>query len=117
MPSGGTGVFVVEIAAMGPAVVRVGVETGFTGFVFCFLMRWVSKETFISVSLRGLMADKRAELATELATVAMSTGTSGGGRHCFCNCSMMVARCAYCVAVFMRRDSNSDWSVGGSSGM
>ena len=36
MPSGGTGVFVVEISAMGPIVVRVGVETGFTGFVFCF---------------------------------------------------------------------------------
>ena len=47
MPSGGTGVIVVEIAAMGPAVVRVGVETGFTGFVFCFLMGWVLKETFI----------------------------------------------------------------------
>ena len=47
MPSGSTGVFVVEITAMGPAVVRVGVETGFTGLVFCFLMRWVSKETLL----------------------------------------------------------------------
>ena len=36
MPSGGTGVIVVEIAAIGPALVRVRVETGFTGFVFCF---------------------------------------------------------------------------------
>ena len=36
VPEGGTGVIVVEIAAMGPAVVRVGVETGFSGFVFCF---------------------------------------------------------------------------------
>ena len=36
VPAGGTGVMFVEIAAMGPAVVRVGVETGFLGFVFCF---------------------------------------------------------------------------------
>ena len=36
VPAGGTGVIVVEILAMGPAVVRVGVETGFPGFVFCF---------------------------------------------------------------------------------
>ena len=36
VPAGGTGVIVVEIAVMGPAVVRVGVETGFPGFVFCF---------------------------------------------------------------------------------
>ena len=57
------------------------------------------------------MTDKRAELAT----VAVSTGASGGGRHYFCNCSMMVARCACCVEFFMRRDSNSDWSVGGYS--
>ena len=35
-PAGGTGVIFVEITAMGPAVVRVGVETGLTGFVFCF---------------------------------------------------------------------------------
>ena len=34
--AGGTGVIVVKIAAMGPAVVRVGVETGLPGFVFCF---------------------------------------------------------------------------------
>ena len=27
---------VVDIAAMGPEVVRVGVETGLPGFVFCF---------------------------------------------------------------------------------
>ena len=66
------------------------------------------KETFISVSLRGLMVDKRAELATELATVTVSTGMSGGGRHCFCNCSMRVARCACYVAFFIRRDSNLD---------
>ena len=36
VPAGGTGVIVMEIAAVGPAVVRVGVETGFPGFVFCF---------------------------------------------------------------------------------
>ena len=36
MIEGGTGVIVVEIAAMGPAVFRVGVETGIPGFVFCF---------------------------------------------------------------------------------
>ena len=36
VPAGGTGVIFVEITAMGPAVVRVGVETGLTGFVFCF---------------------------------------------------------------------------------
>ena len=36
VPAGGTGVVVVEISAMGPAVVRVGVETGFPGFVYCF---------------------------------------------------------------------------------
>ena len=35
--AGGTGVIVVEITDMGPAVVRVGVETGIPGFVF-----WVS---------------------------------------------------------------------------
>ena len=35
-PAGGTGVIVMEIASMGPSVVRVGVETGFPGFVFCF---------------------------------------------------------------------------------
>ena len=34
--AGGTGVIVVEITAMGPSVVRVGVETGILGFVFCF---------------------------------------------------------------------------------
>ena len=33
---GGTGVIVVDIAVMGPAVVRVGVETGFPGYVFSF---------------------------------------------------------------------------------
>ena len=32
----GTVVIVMEIAAMGPEVVRVGVETGLPGFVFCF---------------------------------------------------------------------------------
>ena len=36
VPAGGTGVIVVEIAAMGPAVIRVGVETGIPGFVFVF---------------------------------------------------------------------------------
>ena len=36
VPAGVTGAIVVEIAVMGPAVVRVGVETGFSGFVFCF---------------------------------------------------------------------------------
>ena len=36
VPAGGTGVIFVEFAAMGPAVVRVGVEAGFSGFVFCF---------------------------------------------------------------------------------
>ena len=36
MLAGGTGVIVVEISAMGPGVVRVGVETGLPGFVFCF---------------------------------------------------------------------------------
>ena len=35
-PAGGTGVIVMEIASMGPSVVRVGAETGFPGFVFCF---------------------------------------------------------------------------------
>ena len=34
VPASGTGVIFVEIAAMGPAVVRVGVETGLPGFVF-----------------------------------------------------------------------------------
>ena len=34
--AGGTGVMVVEIAAMGPAVVRVGVKTRLPGSVFCF---------------------------------------------------------------------------------
>ena len=32
--AGGTGGIVVEILAMGPAVVRVGAETGLPGFVF-----------------------------------------------------------------------------------
>ena len=36
VPAGGTGVIVVEIAAMGPEVIRFGVETGLPGFVFCF---------------------------------------------------------------------------------
>ena len=36
VPAGGNGVNFVEMSAMGPAVVRVGVETGFPGFVFCF---------------------------------------------------------------------------------
>ena len=36
MPSGGTGFIVMEITAMGLAVVRVGIETGFPGFVFYF---------------------------------------------------------------------------------
>ena len=35
-PAVGTGVIVMEIASMGPSLVRVGVETGFPGFVFCF---------------------------------------------------------------------------------
>ena len=34
--AGGIVVIVVEIAAMGPAVVRVGVEMGLPGFVFFF---------------------------------------------------------------------------------
>ena len=34
--AGGTGVVVVEIAAMCPSVDRVGVEAGLPGFVFCF---------------------------------------------------------------------------------
>ena len=46
---GGTGVNVVEIEAMGPAVVRVGVDTGLPGFVFFFLLRWVSVETLLRV--------------------------------------------------------------------
>ena len=71
------------------------------------------EETLIRVSLRPLMADKRAELATEV----VSAGTSGGGRHCFGSCSMRVTRCACCVAFFMQRDSNSDWSAGGASGV
>ena len=32
VPACGTGVIVVDIAAVGPAVVRVGVETSFPGF-------------------------------------------------------------------------------------
>ena len=36
MPAGGTGVIVMEIASMGPSVVRVGVEIGFPGFFFFF---------------------------------------------------------------------------------
>ena len=62
------------------------------------------EDTLIRVLLIPLMADKRSKLATE----AVSAGTSGGGRHCFCNCSMRVARCACYVAFFIRRDSNLD---------
>ena len=36
VPAGGTGVIVVEIAVMVPAVVRLSVDRGFPGFVFCF---------------------------------------------------------------------------------
>ena len=36
VPAGGTGVIVVEIAAMGPEVVRFGLATSLPGFVFCF---------------------------------------------------------------------------------
>ena len=71
------------------------------------------EETLLRVSIRPLMADKRAELATK----AVSTGMSGGGRHCCWSCSMRVATCACFVALFMRRDSNSDWSIGGASGV
>ena len=78
VPAGGTGVIVVDIAAMGPAVFRVGVETSFPGFVVFFLLCWVSEETLLRVLLRPLMSDKRAKLDTE----AVCTGTSGGGRHC-----------------------------------
>ena len=74
LPAGGTGVIAVEIAAMDPAVVRVGVETDLPGFVFFFLLCWVSEETLLRVSIRPLMTDKRVELATE----AVSAGTSGG---------------------------------------
>ena len=65
------------------------------------------EETLIRVLLRPLMADKRAELATEL----VSAGTSGGMRHCCWSWSMRVPRCACCVEFFMQRDSNSDWSA------
>ena len=34
--AGGTDVIVVYIAAMGPALVRIGVETGLPGFIFWF---------------------------------------------------------------------------------
>ena len=37
------------------------------------------EETLIRVSLRPVMADNRAELATD----AVSASTSGGGRHWF----------------------------------
>ena len=69
------------------------------------------EETLIRVLLRPLIADKRAELATEL----VSAGTSGGRRHCCWSWLMRVARCACCTAFFVRRDSNSDWSAGGAS--
>ena len=36
VPTDGIGAIVVEISAVGPAVVRVGVETGLPGCVFCF---------------------------------------------------------------------------------
>ena len=39
----------------------------------------MSEETLLRVSLKPLMADKRAELAAEV----VSAGTSGGGRHFF----------------------------------
>ena len=90
VPAGGTGVVVVDISAMGPAVVIVGVETGFLGFSFVFLLCRVWEETLLRVSLRPLMADKRAELATE----AVSAGTSGGGRLWCWSWSMRVASCA-----------------------
>ena len=35
-PAGGTGMIVVDITSMGPAVVRVGVETGRPGFAFFY---------------------------------------------------------------------------------
>ena len=113
VPAGGTIVIVMEIAVMGPAVVRFGLETGLPGFVFFFLLRWVSEETFLRVLLRPLITDKRAELATE----AVFAGTSGGVRYCCWSWLMRVARCACCVAFCMRRDSNSDWSSGGASGV
>ena len=71
------------------------------------------EETLIRLSLRPLMADKRAELATE----AVSAGTSGGGRHCCWGFPMRVARCACCIEFCMWRDSNSYWSAGGASGV
>ena len=111
--AGVTGLIVVEIASIGPALVRVVVDTGLPGFVFFFLLHWLSEETLLRVLLRRLMADKSADLATE----AVSAGTSGGGRHCGWSWSMRVARCACCVAFFMRKDSNSDWSAGGASGV
>ena len=73
----------------------------------------MSEETFLRISLRPLMADKRAELETE----AVSDGASVVGRHCCWSWSMRVARCACCVAFCMRKDSNSDWSAGGASGV
>ena len=76
--AGGTGVIVVDIAAMVPAVVRVGVEIGFPVFIFFLFLCWVLEETFLRALLIPLMEDKRDELATE----AVSAGTSGGGRHC-----------------------------------
>ena len=73
----------------------------------------MSEDTLLRVSLRPLMTDKRAKLATE----AVSAGTIGGGRQCFWGWSMRVARCACCVAFFMWRDYNSDWSAGSASGV
>ena len=75
---------------MGPGLVRVGVETGLPGFVFFFLLRWVSEDNLLRVSLIPLMADKRAELATEV----VSAGTSGGGRHYCWSWLTRVAMCA-----------------------
>ena len=66
----------------------------------------MSEETLIRVLLIPLMEDKRAKLETE----SVSAGTSGGGRHWCWSWSMRVAKCALCVAFYMQRDSNSDWS-------
>ena len=76
-------------------------------------MRWVSEETLLKVLLIPLMADRRAKLATE----SVSAGKSGGKRHWCWSWSMRVARCDLCVAFFMRRDSNSDWSEDGAAGV
>ena len=73
----------------------------------------MSEETLLRVSLKPLLADKRDELATQV----VSASTSVGGRHCCWSWSMRVARCAFCVAFFMQRDSNSDWSAGGDAGV